>query len=821
MTKAALPSSVKNTTSLPVVTSQGQLGSCAAYATCYYMKTHQEAKENGWIRPDPSVNPERVASPAWGYNIAPRIPAYGDLAVSHYVVADYICEYGIASWAEMPYSIWYSEYDWDDWPTEAEWKRGIEWRGRQAGVIVIHSPEGLDALKEHIAGGDVAVITTPVYSNFDAYPNGEYTNNGVFYGNTDEGFRGGHALTVVGYDDSKEYYDAVEGKTKYGALLLVNSWGGDWGVNEPTANPDPNAGGFIWLAYDFILSKKNGDPDALVIIDRVNYKPELFATIGINHTRGRKLLAEIYAGEKKAPGYPAENIQWRKDALPVSNDYPLEDSRIVIDLTDYSYNENLAWYLEVFHLQMFAGTGEINYFAVQKGDNLPVESPDAPMTPEINWYIWLKSGIFSDAGELFGGLRTRRGGVAWADFNNDSAPDLLVTGYDWTTGSAVPSTRLFINNGDKTFQAGVTGNLPQMANSLLAVADYDNDGYPDVAIYGYESALLTEPVTRLYRNNGNNTFSDTGVLLPAEEINSLTWADYDNDGKMDLAVSAGSQMSGVLGQTYLYRNSGNGNFSVVVQPIDASGTIAWADYDNDGRIDFIAGGRDKTSIYRNTGDGIFAETASVFPPLKQMSAAWGDYDSDGYLDIALSGRYETSNPFTALYRNNGNGGFTLVNMPFTNLFAGSAAWGDMNNDGLPDLLLTGRTADQYSSNPIGSYPNSSIVYLNTGGGFFENAYAELPGVSASADFLFNTSYDNTLSLADHDMDGDLDLFLSGTKTYMFTTDPSHIYTGIYQSAIADDAGFGQTNLVPGPPTFCSLSRMGGWSGGAYMGFRYR
>ncbi len=222
--KAPLPSSVKNINYLPVVSSQGSIGSCAAFSTCYYLKTYQEAKERGWVRPDPVLNPEKIASPAWGYNIAVRVPAYGDLAVSHYDVARIICEYGIANLQEMPYSGDPLTYQWDAWPSESVWRRAIEWRGQKFGTIYIHSPEGMEALKEWLASGNLAVITLPVYSNFDTYPDGEYIDNGVLYNYTTTGFRGGHALTVVGYDDNRQYYDSIEGKTKKGAFLCVNSF---------------------------------------------------------------------------------------------------------------------------------------------------------------------------------------------------------------------------------------------------------------------------------------------------------------------------------------------------------------------------------------------------------------------------------------------------------------------------------------------------------------------------------------------------------------------------------------------------------------------
>ncbi|MCK9266087.1 FG-GAP-like repeat-containing protein [bacterium] len=792
LTKAPLPTYVANITHLPVVTNQGSLGSCAAYSTCYYMKTYQEAKERGWENPDPKTEPEKVASPAWGYNIAPRSESFGGMAVNHFVVADYICEYGIASWEEMPYNP--EDYDWEAWPTQDVWKRGLKWRGKQAGIIKVDTPEGIEALKEYLAEGNVAIISTPVYSNFDVYPNGNYTNNNVFYANTNDDYRGGHALTVVGYDDNKTYYDSIEGKEKKGAFLLVNSWGTDWGVEELTMGTK----GFIWIAYDFFLSKKNGDPDALIMIDRIDYKPKLFATIGINHTRGRNLTSHIMAGNKDLLEYPIQNPIWIKEALPHSNQYPL-NSRIVIDLTDFAHYGNLAWYLQVFHISQIGGEGEINHFSIQKGDDTLCEYTEAPVETQPNWYVWLKASTFIDKEDLFEGMKVRQGGAVWADFNNDGKPDLLITGYNHKTGEPVVSTLLFINKGDKTFKEGVTGNLPQLGNSFLAVSDYNNDGFPDVAIHGY--IPNTGYITKIYSNNGNNTFTDTGVELPTENVNSLSWADYDNDGLPDLAVS----VSGDTEKIFLYRNLKNNNFEVVSQPINASGSISWADFDNDGWVDFIVAGKNKTSLYRNTGDGIFVETSNIIPPLTQASISWGDYNNDGLLDFAISGQLEDLSPYTAIYKNNGNSLFSLIDTYLEPLSYGSLMWGDINNDGLLDLIVCGRSKDIYSQSNDGRYYNQTNIYLNNIQDNFSNAYAELPNISYSSDFTLPQTF-NTLSLIDYDSDGDLDIFLSGIKTYINTSNPNEICTGIQENLIIDK------NNPPTPPT--DLTSSSGWEDGA-------
>jgi len=809
LTKKSLPISVVNITHLPVVTSQGNLGSCAAYATCYYMKTFQEAKENKWIRPNPSKNPERIASPAWGYNVAPRSLSFGALAVSHYVVADYICEYGIASWEEMPYNPDPNNYDWEAWPTQEVWKRGLKWRGKQAGEIKIHSPEGLEALKEYLAEENVAVITTPVYSNFDLYPSGEFTNNGVLYGNTNVGFRGPHAITVIGYDDDKEYYDSIEGKYKKGALLAVNSWGTEWGVEEPSAGTR----GFVWLAYDYILSKQNGDPNALIIIDRIDYKPNLFGIIGINHTRGRTLFMNICAGYKEHLDWPVQNPLWKKEAFPVSNQYSLNDT-IVIDLTDFAHYEGLGWHLEVFQMSSFGGEGEINYFAIQKGDDILYISPDTPKASVNNWFIYMKTGAFTDINDLFGGVKIDLGAISWADFNNDGLPDLLISGGDRRDVGSIfevgePSTLIFINNGDGTFQDGITGGLPQLSQSILAVADYNNDGYPDVAIHGTIKETK-ERITRVYHNNGDNTFTLLNITLPTVDVNALTWADIDNDGKVDLVISTGTQTSGDTGETLIYKNYGDGRFEVVFQPINASGTLAWADIDNDGWVDFAVSGRNKTAIYKNMKDGIFREVYIDFPKFSQSSLLFGDYNNDGFLDLIITGKREeaVSTPYTVIYKNNrGDGTFVPIEADLDPLFWGSVAMGDINNDGLPDLVITGRTRDVYEELPL--TVNRADIYINIGDGSFQNTCAEFEKVSIASDSSL-ISYNN-LALVDYDKDGDLDIFLNGTRTVVYPSKPEDIYTGIQKSLIFDN-GVGVANTPPTPPT--ELNSSPGYTEGA-------
>jgi hypothetical protein len=119
--------------------------------------------------------------------------------------------------------------------------------------------------------------------------------------------------------------------------------------------------------------------------------------------------------------------------------------------------------------------------------------------------------------------------------------------------------------------------------------------------------------------------------------------------------------------------------------------VAWGDYDNDGRLDFLLTGFLRSQLWRNTGSGFSNVTASVAPGLPgRSSVAWGDFDNDGRLDFLLTGSTNSVPP--QLWRNTG-GGFGNVTASVApglpGLYFSSAAWGDYDSDGRLDFLLTG------------------------------------------------------------------------------------------------------------------------------------
>ena len=236
----------------------------------------------------------------------------------------------------------------------------------------------------------------------------------------------------------------------------------------------------------------------------------------------------------------------------------------------------------------------------------------------------------------------------WFDFNNDGRLDMFVKNY-------ADANVLYANNGDGTFtQVPDAGGLADAAagtglGSILATADYDNDGFVDLAITG------DGDTQRLYRNLGNGTFADVtsaAEISPAPGGKGMAWGDYDNDGLLDLFVARGQQGSAVAGS--LYRNNGDGTFTDVttaagVQVTGNYWAAIWGDYDNDGFLDLFVTNSGNTGqgpgnanrLFHNNGDGTFIDVASTLNLALQdntslhKGAAWADYNNDGFIDLLI------------------------------------------------------------------------------------------------------------------------------------------------------------------------------------------
>jgi ASPIC and UnbV/FG-GAP-like repeat len=316
-------------------------------------------------------------------------------------------------------------------------------------------------------------------------------------------------------------------------------------------------------------------------------------------------------------------------------------------------------------------------------------------------------GQFKDVAPSLGLNRfDMAGGVIIDDFDNDGLLDIVVSSYD-----AAECLRYFHNDGNGTFserteQAGLSG---QLGGLNVIQTDYNNDGWLDILVM---RGAWEEPIRKsLLRNNGDGTFTDVtveaGMALPATRTPSAVWADFDNDGWLDLFV--GNEFS----PSQLFQNNRDGTFTDVgqragvAQSAFTKGVVA-GDYDNDGYSDiYVSNLGAENFLYHNNGDGTFTNVArrlQVERPLLSFPAWFFDYDNDGWLDLYVSaftfsltqvmrsylGLTVPQDDMPRLYRNTGKGTFEDVTAKAglaRAVMTMGANFGDVDNDGFLDFYL--------------------------------------------------------------------------------------------------------------------------------------
>lgn len=343
--------------------------------------------------------------------------------------------------------------------------------------------------------------------------------------------------------------------------------------------------------------------------------------------------------------------------------------------------------------------------------------------------------------------------VAWGDYDRDGRLDFLLAGGN--------TSSLWRQNSDGTFSnvtVTAAAGLPGVSNPTVTWADANNDQRLDFLLAGVNTTGNTEAHADIWLGTAEGTFVRAGGPpgMP-DEYGVADWGDADGDGRLDFLIAG--QESPPISPTGLtiqfWRNAG---FYFAQSPIPGlpvfgiTPGMAWGDYDNDGRLDLLiagigifgASGEYVSQIWHNEGDGAFsnvtATAAAGLPGARQFAClAWGDYDNDGNLDFVLSA--PTNSSFSQIWHNNGDGTFSNLTATLApslvRVGPGAVAWGDYDNDGWLDLLFSGETANGLRVQ----------VWRNTGSGF-TNIAAGITGAQRAA-------------WGDYDNDGRLDIVLTG------------------------------------------------------------
>ncbi|WOK06112.1 LamG-like jellyroll fold domain-containing protein [Imperialibacter roseus] len=292
------------------------------------------------------------------------------------------------------------------------------------------------------------------------------------------------------------------------------------------------------------------------------------------------------------------------------------------------------------------------------------------------------------------------GSVDWGDYDNDGDLDLFLTGF---SDLGVPLAILYRNDAGTFTNAGET--FQGVAFSEADWGDFDSDGDLDLVVQGkYNSNFPALTSTIIYRNDAG-TFVDHNAVVTGVYEGGVAWGDYDSDGDLDL-VSSGTTDSDASTITTIYRNDA-GVFTDIVAGLEGKsvGKVAWGDYDSDGDLDLLVSGSGADNapiIYRNDA-GVFVDSNAGLLENGEGEFAWGDYDGDGDLDLVINGSGETNDPTTTIYINN-SGTYVNSGIKVDNYIYGTADWGDFDNDGDLDLLMTG--TDDFNGGRIALYLNT-------------------------------------------------------------------------------------------------------------------
>lgn len=362
------------------------------------------------------------------------------------------------------------------------------------------------------------------------------------------------------------------------------------------------------------------------------------------------------------------------------------------------------------------------------------------------------------------------GFLSWCDYNSDGFLDIIITGVDY--GHPFEHVDFYKNNGDNTFTLADIDNVPRVIYGDMAWGDIDNNGEPDLIIAGTTSGSSEENQTLIFKNNGNEGFEELAHTVPNLARCDLEWVDIDNDGWQDIYYHGiNSENEFDLG---IFKNLQNGQFEEVEINIEkitgprgnfTVNQVVWADFDNDGLKDVTISMSTQLEFdfvfYKNLGEFNFELIDIGLPQLNYVRQRAGDINQDGLMDLVFMGSPQlslSSSDWSAdvyVFVNNGNLIFTEESkIDNIGVFINTLDLGDFNNDGYLDLMTYG----------TGSGQKELRLFVNNHDNTFSNYSQSFPDAQIGGAWF-----------ADFDNDNDLDFVYSGRFTYPNDYEATYFY----------------------------------------------
>lgn len=296
--------------------------------------------------------------------------------------------------------------------------------------------------------------------------------------------------------------------------------------------------------------------------------------------------------------------------------------------------------------------------------------------------------------------------------------------------------------------------IPSLVNGITTWGDVDNDGDLDLLMTGQVNEE-SSPVTLLYLNDGSGEFINSNQSLIGMINNSAFWFDIDQNGFIDLILSGDT---GESTSTSIYFNE-NGILveSEISIPGYENGLLSPADFDNDGDLDLLVAGESEntplTILLENDGNQNFVPVDFSFTGYKDAAAAWGDFNNDGKLDFIISGENEAGSISTTLYTNLGDEDFSAQQATIQGVVNGTLAFSDFDLDGDLDLLVTGYSNLERTNQFTG-------IYIYNGSGY-DLLYSSISDPSKA---IANSFTKSGALIGDYDNDGDQDVLISSSSS---------------------------------------------------------